>query len=178
MRSVVAVMVLSLAACSPAAGPAGPAGASVDVSALVAEIARLEARIVDVEARKAVKVPHLVVAETGDDLGPFAGFDRAWSEQLGAYYRLAATVQPTYSQPKCAGEARTQAVPGFSFALNMFGEIQELHSDATMMQPVSFKNHLGDCVDSNGVPAPMVTFASTGIAARAYAVSALRVDMR
>lgn len=77
MRTPVAFLAL-LCACEPTVGPAGPAGergpqgeagSAADVSALVSQIGQLKADVETLKATKTGKVPHLVVAETGEDIG-------------------------------------------------------------------------------------------------------------
>lgn len=85
-------------------GPQGVAGPAGDVAPLLAEIAALRGELEAVRREARVKVPHSVIAETGEDLGVYLDAETVFSEKLGAPIRWK-PVAWLYASTDCTGEA-------------------------------------------------------------------------
>jgi len=103
MRYVLLCLACAGCGAARADGPPDLLAAPADVSA---RIAALEARVAELERRPlAPKVPHLIVAATGEDLGVSLGGDCAYSEKHGGAVCYATTAGLYYEGENCTGRA-------------------------------------------------------------------------
>ena len=118
-----------------------------------------------------LKIPHLIgYAGTPHevDLGPFVDWDHAYSEELGAYYRIGGAAI-VYEMPGCASDPRasTESTPGLVGSTS--GTVLRVPRGAvaSRVQQRSFRRSTGECVNSEetrdvmpfndtGAPAPYV----------------------
>lgn len=153
----------------------------MQVAMLSAEVAAMRAALPTADGGASampVHVPHLVAVD-GTDLGPFAGYDVAWSTELnngaGAYYEITNRSLILYSGPGCNGEARETGGGDddwYDFKVASTGTIIRSNHDAAMFSAASYLD--GECYDgARTVPAS--TFSDTGITARTYERQYLRV---
>lgn len=125
----------------------------VDRGRLLLMVSDLQTEMARLKTREAPRVPHLIVRETGEDLGPFAGWDRAWSEELGAYYSLL-NPYPLFATGNCAGDVlvkdgtNLEGVDAFALA---DGRLME---NLPCEKPIEAQSLLfpqtGKCVESYG----------------------------
>ena len=126
MRYVIAVVMLAGCAAGPQGpqgerGPQGDPGASADVSALQATIAGLRAELDAVKARPQVKVPHLIVKETGEDLGIVTGpgcyYSEAMKGEACPWDPSGQLLNPYFTDPDCKTTPYTMDLRGTSSQL-------------------------------------------------------------
>ena len=121
MRYLIAVVMLAGCQAGPVGpagerGPAGEPGAAADVAPLLAEIAALRAEVDALRARPVVKVPHLIMKETGEDLGIVTGPGCYYSETMRgeACPWAQSPIRPFYERPDCTGPAYVSSIAGGS----------------------------------------------------------------
>lgn len=177
MRHVLFSLVV-LSACSPGPagppGPVGPAGAAADAST----IAALAMRVSELEMRGAVKVPHLILTATGQDLGPFVDWEHAWSPEIGAYYRITSRALLVYADDSCGGAPSAVVGGPDRYIAASNDRIVEATGNAGAMEALSYFD-LAEC-HRYPQPAPQMARAvnDTGAPALITKRDALSVDLR
>lgn len=177
-------MVFVLVACNPGTpGPAGPQGPP-GIAADAALIAMLAARVNELEARQAAKVPHLVVAETGEDLGRMVTPSTVWRDDLDGELSVVGAASIVYAESDCKGDAWLawdRSAPAWRMRVGPSGTVLRPMALAPSNVPAASARAIGDeC--SNFVNAPSMReaspFVDTGTTANVYRGDALTVAMR
>lgn len=141
-----------------------PAGAVASLQTQNAALAQRVAQLEDVVTKMAamVHVPHLWTVD-GKDLGPFVGYDAAWSEQLGAYYDLSGA-NVVYQQKNCTGAPMlTTPGGGFDYAIASNGHIAKTGGAATQILVASVFGD-GACANYNTPgPGSAIPLIDTGV---------------
>jgi len=143
----------------------------VDVKPLEDRIAALEAK-----APGAVKLPHLVVDKTGEDLGQLLASDLVWSPQLKAEIAVTSLTPLYFDQPNCAGNAAARGVRQRSRINTSTGNLYRVSGALMAFQSQSFLDNLGNCTNRMDAvqAAPVV---DTNIKNIIFAVELLRIDV-
>jgi hypothetical protein len=180
MRKLLApIAVLVLVACNPGApGPVGPQGAP-GIAADAALIAMLAARVNELEARAAVKVPWFVDGETHEPIGRVLDYGNriAWSDELSSPVRVGA-VPVYYAGARCTGEARVSN-PGVRYVIAFDGSVIDVQPSAGDFAIVSMRPRGGDCQPAELGPRPNYNpFVATGATLPPTGGNFVSVEMR
>ena len=179
MRIVFALLAAALylaAGCQPAQSPA--VAAPIDIGPLVAEVARLGARVAELEARpagKAARVPHLVHAETGEDYGVMMDWSTAWRDDVGGAVRVVAT-SIVYAEPDCRGAASISYTDVWPVVI-ADGRIVERRGHLAPARAASLRPTSGPCVPVGGMM-DSAPFDDTGIVVAPAVAWQVAVAMR
>jgi len=171
MRSI--ILALSLAACQtadPAAGlvgPPGPQGEKGDPGPAGKDASP-------------AKVLHLVVADTGDDLGVMIDLGIAYRADIASVVWYKGPSSMAYADADCRGTARMAAPPtGLANAV-FIGPANTLIKPRGGPMQFHYRSLLisAKCTNSEGDFGSVREFDDMGIAARVYDASELVVELR
>lgn len=142
------------------------------------DLSPLQERVNKLEQGAAVKVPHLIVDKTGEDLGQIiGGGDLVWSPKLGGELMPTALMNVMWDQPSCTGAPFLQAQHSKQLVNTATGHIFKGKGPAQPINIASYSAAGGNCVEtvdsSTGVPAM-----DTGLANVLYDSAELRIELR
>lgn len=168
-RFVSLLLVLTSAACISPALPSGPEPSPGDMAhatSTIPDMSRDSLPVVEL-------VPHLFVIATGEDLGPFAGWDLAYSVALNAYYRVDEYEVVYWESTNCSGVPWIPYLPVYQYLIDdNTHTIVAPMGKAVVLQSLSSGQALplGPCSGGGGVPFVIACtqFVDTGIPATAH----------
>ena len=153
-----------------------PADNSGVIRSLADRVTALEAAVKATPAPS--KVPHLIVRETEQDLGPFVAWGLAWSEDAGAYY---STVGMTlrYLFPGCQGAPYIQGQPP-SLSRYFAGDDGALYLSDAEAQPCTQQSQrvATGCMNGTATYSECSAALATGFAAVVAEPSQVYVTLR
>lgn len=145
----------------------------VDVKPLADRIAALE-----MNGPAAVKLPHLVVDKTGEDLGQLlAGTDVVWSTKLKGEFMPVARLAVFFDQANCVGTKYMGRAHQGAFSNTTLGTVFRVRGPAAMIQYESYWDSNGMCVTQSS-PTTAVPIADTGTPNIFFTPDQLRVELR
>lgn len=168
-RVLAFVCAFFLVACISPALPSGPEPSPGDMAhatSTIPDLSRDSLPIVEL-------VPHLFVIATGEDLGPFAGWDLAYSAALNAYYRVDEYEIIYWESTNCSGAPWIPYLPDYQYLIddNTHTLVQP-DGKPVVLQSLSSGQTLppGPCSGGGHVPLVITCarFVDTGIPATAH----------